>query len=126
MIYRIEIEVFEGNGGDLHKEKGDMIYPANFESLGICSWMYHGDGEKSYQVGQKFVFPDDAGKICPWLMSSLDPVITALRCGGTLGWEYKGTPYEKVINQNGVTTEYVHCIDPASGIVVKITRTEVR
>lgn len=126
MAYRFEIKIFEGKGGELRKEQGQVVYPADFESLGVCAWMYHGDGEKSYQVGQKFVYPDDAGKICPWLLSSLDPVITALRCGGTLGWEYKGTPYEKVINQKGVTTEFVHCIDPASGIVVKITRKKVK
>jgi uncharacterized repeat protein (TIGR04076 family) len=87
--------------------------------------MYRGDGEKSYQVGQKFHYPDDIGRLCPWLLSSMDAVIQVLRFGGTLGWQYKGTPYEKVINRNGVTTEYVRCIDPASGIVMKITRKEV-
>jgi uncharacterized repeat protein (TIGR04076 family) len=125
MEYKIEIEIFEGNGGELRKEDGRVIYPRNFETLGICAWMYRGDGEKSYQVGKKFVYPDDIGKICPWLLSSMDPVIQVLRFGGTLGWQYKDTPYEKVINKSGVTTEYVHCIDPASGIVVKITRTAV-
>jgi len=125
MPYKIEIEIFEGNGGELRKENGQVIYPRDFESLGICAWMYRGDGEKSYQVGQKFRYPDDIGKICPWLLSSMDAVIQVLRFGGTLGWRYKDTPYEKVINKNGVTTEYVRCIDPASGIVVKIIRTEI-
>jgi uncharacterized repeat protein (TIGR04076 family) len=124
MPYRIEIEIFEGKGGELKKSKGRVIYPRNFETLGICAWMYRGDGEKSYQVGKKFLYPDDMGKVCPWLLSSMDSVIQVLRSGGTLGWLYEGTAYEKVINKNGVTTEYVRCIDPASGIVVKITRTE--
>jgi uncharacterized repeat protein (TIGR04076 family) len=124
MPYIIEIEIFEGKGGELRKDNDRVIYPRNFESLGICAWMYRGDGKKSYPVGQKFLYPDDVGRICPWLFNSMDPIIQVLRFGGTLGWEYKGTPYEKVINKNGVTTEYVRCIDPASGIVVKLTRTQ--
>jgi hypothetical protein len=53
-------------------------------------------------------------------------MIRALESGGTLPWEYKGTPYEKVIDPDGVTTEYVRCPDPtASGIVMKITRTVI-
>jgi len=125
MPYKIEFEIFEGQGGELRKENGEVIYPTNFETLGICAWMYRGDGEKSYQVGQKFRYPDDIGKICPWLLGSMDAVIQVLHFGGTLGWRYKGTPYEKVINRKGVTTEFVRCIDPASGIVMKITRTEI-
>ena len=51
-------------------------------------------------------------------------VIRALENGGTLPWKYLGTPYEKVIDTDGVTTEYVRCLDPtASGIVIKVTRT---
>jgi hypothetical protein len=50
-------------------------------------------------------------------------MIRALESGGELPWKYKGTPYEKVIDPEGVTTEYVRCPDPtASGIVVKVTR----
>jgi hypothetical protein len=49
-----------------------------------------------------------------------------LEYGGTLPWEYKGTPYEKQIDPDGVTTEFVRCPDPSSaGIVVKITRTRL-
>ena len=55
----------------------------------------------------------------------MDPMIQALRCGGTLAWMYKGTRYEKVIDPDGITTEFVHCPDPASGIVVKLIRTAV-
>ena len=37
-----------------------------------------------------------------------------------------GTAYEKVIDPEGVTTEFVRCPDPtASGIVVKVIRTEM-
>ena len=37
---------------------------------------------------------------------------------------YKGTAYEKQIDPDGVTTEFVRCPDPTdAGIVVKITRT---
>ncbi len=61
--YRIEIDIFEGQGGQLVKEGDQIIYPDNFETLGICAWMYRGDG----------------------------------------------TPYEKVIDPDGITTEFKVC-----------------
>jgi hypothetical protein len=123
--YKIEIEIFEGNGGQL-KKKGDEIICPDFVKEGICAWMYRGDGEKSYQVGQKFSYPEDKDKICHWLLASLSGVFEALSAGETLNWDYKGTPYEKVIDLDGVTTEYIRCIDPtSSGIVVKVIRTKV-
>jgi hypothetical protein len=42
-----------------------------------------------------------------------------------LPWKYEGTPYEKVINPDGVTTEFVRCPDPTSNLVAKIIRTRV-
>lgn len=79
-----------------------------------------------YKAGQKFSYPQDLGKICPWLRDSLSGFLRALETGAVLSWKYKGTPYEKVIDPNGVTTEFVRCPDPTSaGIVVKITRTAV-
>jgi uncharacterized repeat protein (TIGR04076 family) len=123
--YKIEIEIHEGKGGQLRKEGDAIIYP-ELEKEGICAWMYRGDGEKSYEVGQRFAYPEDAGKLCPWLLDSMHSVIHVLRFGGTLPWTYEGTPYEKVIDQEGVTTEYIRCIDPtASGIVAKVIRTRV-
>lgn len=124
--YKIEIEIFEGKGGQLHKEGGKIIYPESLEKEGICAWMYRGDGEKSYRPGQKFVYPDDIGMICPWLVGSMDSVIQTLRFGGRLPWMYRETPYEKEINSDNITTEFVRCIDPTeSGIVVKIIRTKI-
>jgi len=124
--YKMEIEIFEGDGGTLRKDGDRIIYPENLEKDGICAWMYRGDDEKSYQRGQKFAYPDDAGKLCPWLLGSIDSMIQALRSGGTLPWTYKGTPYAKVIDPNGITTEFARCVDPTdSGIVVKITRTRI-
>lgn len=62
--------------------------------------------------------------LCHWLASALDPVVTSLAGGAIYPWLYKGTPYEKVIDPEGVTTEYIRCPDPTeAGIVVKITRT---
>jgi hypothetical protein len=59
------------------------------------------------------------------LTSSLDPIIQKLRFGDNLGWRYSDTPYEKEIDLNGITTEFVRCIDPtASGCVVKVIRTK--
>lgn len=113
--YQIELEIYQGKGGCLCH---DGTYP-DFATEGICAWMF-----ANYQVGQIFHYPEDLGKLCPWLLDSLSGVIRALENGGTLPWKYKGTPYEKVINPNGVTTEYVRCLDPtASGIVIKVTRT---
>jgi hypothetical protein len=124
--YKIEIEIFEGRGGQLKKEAGEIVYP-DFTKEGICAWMYRGDGEKSYQVGQKFSYPEEKDKICHWLLDSLKGVLQALAAGEILKWDYKDTPYEKVIDPEGVTTEYVRCIDPtASGIVVKVIRTKVK
>lgn len=125
MMYKIEIEIFEGKGGELLKKGNKIIYP-NVVKEGICPWMYWGDGEQSYQVGQMFSYPEDIGKLCPWLLDSLHAVIHVLRFGGKLGWQYEGTPYEKEISATGVTTEFIRCIDPtASGIVVKVKRTRV-
>lgn len=113
--YRIELEIYEGQGGQL---RTDGTHP-DLAKEGICAWMYG-----RYQVGQRFRYPEDLGKLCPWLVDSLTGVIRALENGGTLPWRYRGTPYEKVIDLNGVTTEFVRCLDPtASGIVIKVTRT---
>jgi uncharacterized repeat protein (TIGR04076 family) len=113
--YEIELEIYEGNPGQL---RSDETYP-DFAKEGICAWMYG-----SYQVGQKFRYPEDLGLMCPWLVDSLTGMLRALENGATLTWRYQGTPYEKVIDPDGVTTEFVRCPDPtASGIVVKITRT---
>ncbi len=86
--------------------------------------MYAGSGDESYQVGQKFRCPEDLGEMCPWLVDSLTVVVRALKHGGNLSWKYKDTPHEKVIDRDGLTTEYVRCIDTtASGIIIKGTRT---
>src|SRR5512142_738040 len=79
-----------------------------------------------HELGQKFAYPADRGRMCPWLLDSMNGVVRVLEYGGTLPWLYKGTPYEKVIDPDGVTTEFIRCPDPsASGVVAKITRTKV-
>ena len=78
-----------------------------------------------HKKGDKFKYPDDIGKICPWLLASMHDFIIALQHGATLGWKYEGTPYEKVIDPDGITTEYVRCPDPTSDLIAKITRTLV-
>ena len=123
---KIEIEIYEGKGGELQKDELGIIYP-DVVKEGICAWMYRGDGEKSYHQGQRFSYQEDWRKLCPWLVSSLDPIIKTLRFGGTLGWQYRDTPYEKEIDPEGVTTEFIRCIDPTeSGIVVKVIRTKIQ
>jgi len=78
-----------------------------------------------HKKGDKFAYPQDWGKICPWLRGSLNDVIRILEFGGILSWRYEGTPYEKVIDPDGVTTEYIRCPDPTSNLVVKIIRTRI-
>ncbi len=113
--YRIELEIFQGKGG---RPRADGSHP-DFVKEGICTWMY-GD----YEVGRRFRYPEDIGLLCPWLLDSLHGMLRALETGATFRWLYPGTPYEKEIDPNGVTTEFVRCPDPtACGIVVKITRT---
>jgi uncharacterized repeat protein (TIGR04076 family) len=113
--YRIELEIFEGNGG---VARADGAAP-DFAREGVCAWMHGG-----YGIGNTFRYPEDLGELCPWLVDSLTGMVRALESGGTLPWSYRGTQYAKVIDPEGVTTEYVRCPDPtSSGIVMKITRT---
>jgi hypothetical protein len=49
--YQIEIEIYEGKGGDLQKEIETGHRP-DLVKEGICAWMYRGDGEHSYQAGR--------------------------------------------------------------------------
>ena len=78
-----------------------------------------------HKAGQKIKYPDEKGKICPWLMDSMSGAVRVLEYGGTLPWLYKGTAYEKVIDPNGITTEFIRCPDPTRVVVAKITRRRV-
>ncbi len=79
-----------------------------------------------HQVGETFNYPADRGKMCEWLLDSMNGAIRALEFGGTLPWLYEDTPYQKVVDPEGVTTEFIRCPDPTtSGVVAKITRTKV-
>ena len=78
-----------------------------------------------HKKGDTFAYPADWGKLCPWLRASLNEFVRLLENGVTLPWRYEGTPYEKVVDPDGVTTEYVRCPDPTSALVAKITRTKV-
>jgi len=80
----------------------------------------------AHRLGDKFAYPADRGRMCPWLLDSMNSVIRVLEYGGTLPWLYEGTSYKKVIDPEGVTTEFIRCPDPTdAGVVVKITRTKV-
>lgn len=82
-----------------------------------------GEGCAHHHLGEKFRYPDDVGKIYPWLLDSVNAMVRVLQFGGTLPWKYAGTPYEKMHDVEGITTEYVRCPDPTgAGVVVKITR----
>jgi uncharacterized repeat protein (TIGR04076 family) len=91
--YEIEIEIFRGKGCDYHR------------------------------IGEKFRYPEDTGKLCPWLLDSINSMVRVLQFGGSLPWKYKNTEYEKTISQEGITTEFVRCPDPTdAGLVVRLTR----
>ena len=94
--YRIEIEIYEARPDSWCHKKGD-----------------------------KFRYPEDWGKLCAWLRGSMNDFVRVLEFGGTLPWKYEGTAYEKVIDPDGVTTEYVRCPDPTSNLVAKIVRTRL-
>ena len=78
-----------------------------------------------HKKGDKFKYPEDWGKLCPWLRGSLNDFIRALEQGVTLSWKYENTPYEKVIDPDGITTEYVRCPDPTADLVAKIIRNRI-
>jgi uncharacterized repeat protein (TIGR04076 family) len=97
--YEIEIEIYEANG---------FCYPYN------------------HRKGDNFKYPKDWEKICPSLRGSMIRHIQKLESGENFWWTYSGTPYEKVINKDGITTEYVRCPDPtANNVVAKIIRKEI-
>jgi uncharacterized repeat protein (TIGR04076 family) len=79
-----------------------------------------------HQLGDKFAYPADRGRMCPWLLDSMGAAIRVLEFGGTMPWLYEGTPYKKVIDPEGVTTEFIRCPDPTErGVVAKIIRTRI-
>ncbi|MFO7691822.1 MAG: hypothetical protein R6V57_01935 [Vicinamibacterales bacterium] len=78
-----------------------------------------------HQAGQTIKYPDEKGKICPWLMDAMNGAIRVLEHGGTLPWLYAGTPYQKVIDPDGLTTEFIRCPDPTRVVVAKISRRRV-
>ncbi|MCK7540823.1 MAG: hypothetical protein MZV63_63010 [Marinilabiliales bacterium] len=46
-----------------------------------------------HKKGDKFAYPADWGKLCPWLRASLNEFVRLLENGVTLPWMYEGTPY---------------------------------
>jgi len=85
--------------------------------------IYEGDHCEMHQVGQVFNYPDDIGKLCPWLLDSVNSMVRVLQFGGVLPWKYPDTAYSKEANDEQIATEFVRCPDPTGqGVVVKITR----
>ncbi len=102
------------------KRKETMEYTIELE-------IYESGGCACHRAGDRLRYPEDRGIMCPWLLDSANSMILALQSGGTLPWRYEGTPYEKEIDPEGTTTEFVRCPDPtSSGVVLKITRKRKR
>ena len=94
--YKIEIEIFEAEASCMREIKGN-----------------------------KYEYPKDWEDICPGLRGSMTRHIETLAAGKSFYWTYAGTPYEKIIHENGITTEFVRCPDPTVRVVAKIIRTRV-
>ena len=87
--------------------------------------VYEGEHCPAHKRGEKYRFPEDVGRLCPWLLDSINGMIRVLLFGGSLPWKYSGTPYEKELGDN-LTTEFVRCPDPTkAGIVLKITKRKI-
>jgi uncharacterized repeat protein (TIGR04076 family) len=107
---------FPGPGRDQGALMGQISCAVELEIV-------EGTGCEVHEVGDRFRYPEDIGQVCPWLLDSVNSMVRVLQFGGNLPWRYRGTPYEKKIDDAGVTTEYVRCPDPTSaGVVMKITR----
>jgi len=52
-----------------------------------------------------------------WLLDAADVFIRVLQCGGTLPWTYEGTPYEKEIDPEGITTNSFAARSTSAGVV---------
>jgi len=52
--YKIEIEIYKGKGCDHHR------------------------------IGEKYKYPEDIGKLCPWLLDSINSMVRVLQFGGSL------------------------------------------
>ncbi|NHJ86734.1 MAG: hypothetical protein FK734_14820 [Asgard group archaeon] len=81
---------------------------------------------EGHKKGDIFNYPEDRGKMCIWLLAAAEPMIKVLLFDGTLPWKYEGTKYQKEIDKNGITTEFVRCQDPTDhNLVLKIIRKRV-
>lgn len=97
-------------------------YAFELEVVGLPGSTCH-----AHKIGQKLAYPQELGKVCPWLRDSMSGILRAMEWGVVFPWDYDGTPYKKVSDPKGVSTEFVRCPDPtANGVVVKITRRAVK
>ena len=85
--------------------------------------IFKGEGCDHHRLGEKYRYPEDVGNLCPWLLDSIHSMARVLQFGGMLPWKYKNTEYEKELDPDGITTEFIRCPDPTdAGVVAKITR----
>ena len=87
--------------------------------------IYEADGCVAHKQGERYKYPQDIGEMCPWLLDSANSMIRVLLYGGRLPWRYEGTPYEKIIDPDSVTTEFIRCPDPTAKVVLKISRQKI-
>jgi len=88
--------------------------------------IYKGKGCENHRIGEKFRYSEDIAHVCPWLMGCINSMIRVLQFGGALPCKYQDSENEKVIDQDGITTEFIRCPDPTDvDVVAKITQTKL-
>ena len=85
---------------------------ANKITLNVTEIQGTGHCGFGHKPGESFSWPEDVGKICPWVTYTLFPAITTLEYGGTFPWG------------NDPNRTSFCCPDPANPVVVEIVRTE--
>jgi len=78
-----------------------------------------------HKAGQKLKYPDEKGKNLSVADGQHEWRGSRPRVWRDAAVMYTGTPYEKVIDPEGLTTEFIRCPDPSRVIVAKISRRRV-
>ncbi len=82
-------------------------------SMEIVDILGEGKCPSGHRVGEKFVYPEDRGKICPAAFNSIYPYIRVMESGGSF-------PFFDEHNAHSVC-----CSDYKRPVVFKISRKEV-
>ncbi|MFX0173711.1 MAG: TIGR04076 family protein [Candidatus Hodarchaeota archaeon] len=82
-------------------------------TLEITKILEEGKCPRGHEVGEKFIYPEDIGKICPSAFHSIYPNIRVMASGGSFPW------FETPNSTSNCCTDYKR------PVVFKISREEV-